>query len=131
MVAQHSATRTIPQTFADKALDLARRQREAHGGIFWKTLAVCFSDDHRALVGATYRVESLSSDGWHTVEYDAARDTVCCDCTAAAFNRPCCHAGVAILFGRAAAKAWAGQAEAEAAARLDEAHRGNAAALGY
>lgn len=124
-------------TWQERALALAAKQRAAHGGICWKTKAIHFSADGARIVSADYRVESLSNiEGWHDVHFDAERDTATCaaqTCAAAAHGRPCCHAGIALLFGRAAAMAWAAQATAdrERAARLDDAAMDNARALGY
>lgn len=54
---------------------------------------------------AVYAVASQSQRGvTHDVEYDAAEDSATCACAAGVNGLPCCHAGAALLRGRALVK---------------------------
>lgn len=115
-----------------RSLELAQEKGYTSGDAARTLGWVC--GDHGELVSLAVRVASARDpDTVYVVGYLAARDDAECECPAAQHGRGCWHRGVAIQAGRQSTRIFSpsGRAAAELAYRLDLAHEGNAAALGY
>lgn len=129
-----ATTTTQPaMTWQERALFLMEQKRREHSGLAWRgsQIRMWYPDGTPAAI--TIQIESLSTpDAWHTVTYHVHEDSARCDCVAGEYGRACCHAGVAIRYGREVAAQYTpdGQAEADRMAARDQAHEENAAALG-
>ena len=108
----YNAKSGVVATFHERALDLA----EAHGLIgTGRGVALTYTADGETPAWVTVRVVSQSkADVTYDVVYTVATDHALCRCTAAAFGRPCAHAGAAIAYGRYVAALYTPKARVEA-----------------
>ncbi len=131
MVAQHAnssparfynAKSGVVATFNERALALA----EAHGLVgTGRGVALTYTADGETPAWVTVRgVSQSKADVTYDVVYTVATDHALCRCTAAAFGRPCAHAGAAIAYGRYVAALYTPKARVEArrTAVIDLAH---------
>jgi len=128
-----TAATKVQMTWQERALSLMEEKRKQHGGINWQNTRIVAWYPDGTPAEITMEVESLSTPDRHFVHYFVHEDSARCDCVAGSYTRPCCHAGVAIWYGRAVTAAYTHAAKTRASygARRDVAAEDNARVMGY
>lgn len=101
MTTAHSSNDPIRQNKTERSLQLARAADMGASAAHCVDVRI---GNQGRLHSVIVTVRSRSDyDSAYTVTYVAPLDHALCDCPAGRYGRACCHAGVAILYGRIAA----------------------------